>query len=153
MGADIYLESINNACREKWEPKFKAAIVKRNALPRDSKEAKAAQREADQAYNGMFSDGYFRDSYNGYGLFAQTKLSWWRDVVPMLRDGYLPIDQAQLLHARVAEAKLDLASARKVAMEQEEPSPRLEEYEVLRNKLLAILELSIKLGEPLCCSL
>jgi hypothetical protein len=154
MGADVYLESVSTKCKAKWEKRFKAAVTKRDSYPRGSAMADKLQEKVTEAYNGMYAEGYFRDCYNGYGLFAQTDISWWRDVVPMLNDGgYLPIDKAIELRKRVMNEKLNLASALKVAKEQKESPPKLETYESWRKELVDILTLSIEMGEPLFMSL
>jgi hypothetical protein len=157
MGADIYLESVNNACHSKWERKFDAAVAKRNQAVRGSALEKELQKKVDEAYNGMFGQGYFRDCYNGYGLFAQMSRSWWADVVPMLDDdNYLPINKVRELRDRVAAEPLNLASAKKVAREQKDKAPACgwkAHYESWRKELLDILDQSIALGEPLRCSL
>lgn len=153
MGADIYLESVNGACREAWEHVFKDAVKKRDASKTSAAKARW-QKKVEEAWLGMYAGGYFRDNYNGYGLFAQTQLSWWRDVIPMLNEeGYLPIDRAEELKAMVLAEKLDLSSARKVAAEQKEDPPTIQEYEGQRDELIKILDQSIALGEPLRCSL
>jgi hypothetical protein len=155
MGADVYLESVHNKTREKWERKFNAAVAKRDQSVEGSALAKEYQKEVSEAYDKMFSEGYFRDCYNGYGLFVNlsSRLSWWRDVVPMLDGGYLPLDKAAELRQEVINATIDLTSANAVAKRQQDQPPKIEDYEKFRQELVNILDLSLKLGEPLYMSL
>lgn len=157
MGADIYLRSVNDRCKAAWKSAFEAAVKERDRHPRGSAEAGAAQEKVSEAYSGMYAEGYFRDSYNSYGLFAQTELSWWRDVVPMLDDeGRLPLDRAAEFREMVASAKLDTSRAEQVAAAQKDDAPEggwVAYYERDRAALLALVDLSIKLGEPLEMSL
>ena len=153
MGADVYLESVSNRLREEWEPKFQAAVRARDALPKGS-DTKEAQKKVEDAYAGMYSDGYYRDSYNSYGLSSNLQgFSWWRDVVPLLEDGYLPLERVPEVRAMIAEAKIDLTSAREVARKQKDPAPKRADYEKARQDILALLDRSVELGEPLYMSL
>lgn len=154
MGADVYLNSVHKPAYDKFEPIFREAVRLRRAYKgTDTAKSKRLQAAVDKAYDGMYGSGYFRDNYNGYGLFAQLGLSWWRDVVPMLMDGQLPVECARSLRQRVADAPLDLTSAREVAKRQGDPEPTTAEYEEWRGRLLAILDRSIELEEPLEMSL
>jgi hypothetical protein len=176
MGADLYLSSVFDANKAKHEPAFKAAVAKRDALPRGSDAANLAQKEVNAAYNAMMGRGYFRDCYNSGGLFAQMSLSWWKDVVPMLDDeGNLPIPKArellervtaepltlgaipttdevqkvgQLFSALTANSGLTVEAGRDVPDETQRA-----EYEAWRDALVALLTESIMLNEPLYCSL
>lgn len=78
MGADIYLRSKSEACRAEWEPKFYAAVEARNACP-EGPERERLQEEVSAAYDAMYSQGYFRDSYNSTSLFWLLGLSWWEN--------------------------------------------------------------------------
>lgn len=153
MGADIYLQSEFENNNARWN----RAVAKRDQYPRGSAMYERLQRDVKVAYSRMYGVGYFRDSYNSYGLFAQTDLSWWQDVVPLLNeDGCLPIENARKLADMVRSAKLDLSAAERVAAEQKDAPP--EEgwevfYETERAQLLTLIERSIELGEPLECSL
>lgn len=142
MGADIYLESVHAPLEAKLRPVIRGE--------RSSDEAAIA------ALKRLYSlkSGYFRDNYNGYSLFAQLKLSWWLDIGQLLDDhNYLPVEAAKRVRKRIAEAALDLSPAQKVAAEQGDAPPLVEDYEKQRGELLMLLDWSIKLGEPLRCSL
>lgn len=154
MGADVYLRSIYEPNHAKHRAEFDKAVKAR-------KSGNGSQEAVSKAYDQMYSCGYFRDCYNSYGLFANLRdpdggtLSWWRDVSAKMLDGegQLSVANAKKLLARVRAAKIDLASARQVAKEQHDKPPTVEHYEQWRAELVTILEQSIKLGEPLDCSL
>ena len=95
MGADLYIEKLHQPLRQKYEPLFEAAVRRRDALPPKSRKARAAQKEVTRYYDLMYSQGYFRDSYNASNVLNRLGLSWWVDVKPLctpdrrLRDGPL----------------------------------------------------------------
>jgi hypothetical protein len=71
-------------------------------------------------------------------------------------ESMLPIDKARELRNLVASVAINPANARKVAKEQKDKAPKggwKRHYERDRAELLAILDRSIELGEPLYCSL
>lgn len=162
MGADLYLESINNKAREKWNPLFEAACRKRDALP-DGPEKDAAQREVTDIYCKMFSGnaGYFRDSYNGAGIAAQLGFSWWTDVIPMLdENGYLQPPKIQEFLDRIKDAKIrtptfaELKEAHcKVDNEDNTPESWRESWEKNKQELIAFLGMALDRNEPIFCSL
>lgn len=152
--ADVYLESETKECSRIWRDVFNAVVAARDLSPEGSEDEKELQKIVNTAYDHLYGRGYFRDTYNPYGLFAQLGLSWWQDVIPMLDDrGYLPIDRAKDLEKMVKEAPLCLNSAQRAAREQGDEEPTLESYEKRRQKLLSLLNSSIMFGEPLRMSL
>lgn len=153
MGADIYLMSAYEPIRQRWQPVFDAAVRERDRT-KDEFKRLIAQKAINDAYNAMYSaEGYFRDNYNEYGLFAQLGLSWWSDVLGLLDKGLLPICSAKHLRQHVAATPLDISPARLIAQKQGDPAPTEAEYERMRSDLLALLDQSIRLNEPLRCSL
>jgi hypothetical protein len=85
MGADIYLKSISDAARAKWEPRFNAACAARDIFAQEnpnsgnSRAYKKLQEAVGEAYDAMYpDDGYYRDSYNASSLFGVLGLSWWQ---------------------------------------------------------------------------
>lgn len=153
MGADIYLQSVHNSCMKEWRPKFYEYVQNRDATSNQETKAKWHEK-VEHAYTKMYEFGYFRDNYNSYGLFAQTSLSWWRDVLPMLdENGYLPISQAKKLKEMLLQESINLSAAQQTANEQNDKEPKIEHYEERRQRLIAILDQSIELNEPLLCSL
>jgi hypothetical protein len=158
MGADVYLESVNNKCKAEWEPKFKAAVMKRDQHPRGSATAEVYQREVSEAYENMYAAGYFRDNYNGYGMSSNLEgFSWWNDVGPLCNeDGYLPIDKISTVRTLLRNAKLNTSRAKEVCEQQKDNPPAGgwdTYYEKCREEFIALLDESELLGEPLRMSL
>ncbi len=95
MGADLYINSIQEKLRAKYDPLFNKAVAKRDELKRQGKtqEAEEAQKEVTKYYDLVNSEGYFRDSYNGTALMRylyltneegqEDSLSWWRDITTL----------------------------------------------------------------------
>lgn len=81
MGADLYIQSIFEENRKRYEPKFDGAVKRRDAAKASglNTEAEIQQKLASKYYALMYSDGYFRDSYNGTSLFRLLGMSWWKD--------------------------------------------------------------------------
>lgn len=152
MGADVYLRSVFDANKKKAEPKFKRAVAARDKAPKGPARDKAQER-VDAAFGELFGPGYFRDPYNGTTFLDKLDLSWWVDIVPRLNDGKLPIDQARWFINELRTRTLDDAKMLEVTA----PDSTLEEtrkfYEKDRADLIALLEKSIELDEPLDCSL
>ena len=114
MGADLYLHSVLDPRLEKWQPKFDAAVEKRDGLKEGTPEYKAAQEEVSRCYNRMYERGYFRDSYNPSCLLWRFGLSWWEHVGDLLDEDcrLTPEKAKQLLKLMYAqrsqfEASLD----------------------------------------------
>lgn len=84
MGADLYINKIHKECQTKYSPIFDAAVKLRDSLPKDSLAADRAQGEVEKAYDLLYSEGYFRDSYNESSLLWTLGLSWWQDVPKFL---------------------------------------------------------------------
>ncbi len=176
MGADIYLRSVNNAARAKWEPIFKAAVAKRDSFPRGSAEADAAQEAAEEAYEGLFGEGYFRDSYNATSLFGFLGISWWNAAGfgGQARDHAWSINgKAEMSVRSMTALRRYLADHGEITPEEatawrrerersafppcfEEPENGLdrwrEMFERKRHDLIALLDQAIALKEPLYCS-
>jgi hypothetical protein len=95
MGADLYIKSIQKETNAKYKPFFNLAVTNRNFYQKlgMTNLAEEAQKEVSKYYDLMYSEGYFRDSYNGSALFQylyltnpegkDETLSWWRDVIPL----------------------------------------------------------------------
>lgn len=154
MGADLYIESRISQAKDVWQPFFNRAVESRDSAT--SKEEKAFFQEAiDEAYNNLFpSNAYFRDSYNPSSLLDKLGLSWWADVIPMLEEGYLPIERAKeflmilenitLNEEKVLEAALDF---------QKSFEEMIKYFHEKKENLMNLLRESIELNEPIYCSL
>jgi hypothetical protein len=80
MGADLYIPKLRAPVEAEWQPKFEAAVAKRNAATDDDSRA-AAQKLVDEAYDHRWGgEHYFRDSYNNSSVMWRMGLSWWNDV-------------------------------------------------------------------------
>jgi hypothetical protein len=168
MGADVYLESVNNVTRAKYEPLFHAAAQKRDAAKTPAMQEKA-QKDVDKYYDAMYNGaGYYRDPYNPSAFLWLIGLSWWRDIGPMLDDhGYLPIAKAQEFLAKVEAEPITLerviahldeinAEAKKRGFGQGlegDPKGWFKRWAKDSEDLQALLRKSIELNEPLRCSL
>jgi hypothetical protein len=161
MGADVYLESVSNAARAQYKPLFNKAIARRNRA-KTKKTEDAAQAEVNRCWDMMYpADGYYRDAYNPSCFLAVINLSWWRDVIPMLDEGYLPIEKAKELLAmiEVVPVTLERVTAHLAVLNKEgnrienDPPGWLERWQKDQRDLCALLRKSIEVGEPLYCSL
>jgi hypothetical protein len=79
MGADLYIRKLYEPNRAKYEPLFDKWVKKRDEA-KTEKEKEKARAKTDLYYEKMYSDGYFRDSYNCTSLMWQYDLSWWSDM-------------------------------------------------------------------------
>jgi hypothetical protein len=149
MGADLYIRSVYEPNRARWEPEFEAAVRLRDSLPKDSPQRKAAQEEVNRRFEQMSSQGYFRDPYNDWDLLWKFRLSWWRDVIPMLdtEGGLSPKAAGQLL-ARLRDREATFEENLVELAPKEQRSFR-ERY----TELQQFLKQAIALGETVDCSL
>lgn len=149
MGADLYLQSQFGATHERWLKLFERAAARRDAVPDGSAEKQRLQRRVERCYHRMYSNGYFRDSYNDSNLLWRFGLSWWVDVIPMLnKDGELTPQRAQellsTLESRFDEFEQRLADA---------PSEQQRYFRKKWRQLRYFLTTAIKQGEAIACSL
>ena len=164
MGADIYLRSVSDAVRAEWQPKFSAAVAARDAKYRENDlrcpEDDPLQVEVTRCYDKLFSEGYFRDSYNSTSLFHLLGLSWWREdgidsqghmhppamlaLIAKLESKTIT-DEMMSEWARHADAKIEpegdnsIASWKKMFVDKQ-------------TRLIALLKRAVELNEPLYCS-
>jgi hypothetical protein len=149
MGADLYIQSLYQQHRERWQPKFEAAVKRRDSLPEDSPEREQAQKQVEDCFEQMLSQGYFRDPYNNSDLLWQFGLSWWTDVIPMLdEDGRLSVAGATKLLAMLTEREGVLEERVSAFSEKDEQYFR-DRYVELRQ----FLNQAVALGEAIDCSL
>lgn len=162
MGADLYIHEINRPLMQKYQPLFDQAVQLRNSFPRGSKEAEEAQKEVSKYYDLMYSEGYFRDSYNGSNVLNRLGLSWWQDVIPLCtEDKELKGNNLARFREMVATAELALPSKKELeeggAPVAEEGEDSLAEWHKYfaekRQELLAFLDQAIALNTAIYCSL
>jgi hypothetical protein len=110
----------------------------------------------------MYSDGYFRDSYNATNVLNLLGLSWWADVQPLCtKNQKLRHDKLRKFRDMVAGAKLALPSKEEIEKHSghvdaqgEDSLAEWHKYFVeKRNALLAFLDKAIELNSPVYCSL
>ena len=159
MGADLYLGSVFEKHRDKYQSKFYQWASRRDALQKAGKKQAAdkAQRQASKYFAKMYERGYFRDSYNRTSLLWLFDLSWWGDVLNVLTDEEGMMDTAaarrflRLLESREANFEANLG---KVELVDGQMRAEVESY--FRDKysgLKAFLCEAIKQQEPIECSL
>lgn len=167
MGADIYLRSVYELNAAKWRPAFDAAVAERDKYNKQCRRdlAEAAQKKVHEAYDKLFSVGYFRDSYNPSNFLWITGLSWWNDIIPRLNaNGELPLKQARWFRNRLAKEVITLdrvkkhIDAREAEHGQSYSHPIdyegwLKRWQEDQKELIALLDQSLALGERLDCSL
>jgi hypothetical protein len=162
MGADLYIEQIHKPLVEKYAPLLQAAVRRRDSLPRDSKEREQAQAEVEKYDELLYSDGYFRDSYNVTSVLWRLGLSWWQDVQPMCtRAGFLRSERLRRFREMVANAELRPATREELeeheATVEETGENSVEEwhkyYVERRQKLVTFLDQAIALRARILCSL
>ena len=162
MGADLYIEKVHHPLMQQYEPLFEAAVRRRDSLPLKSKEAQVAQREVTKYYDLMYSEGYFRDSYNATSVLWRLGLSWWADVTPLCtKNRKLRHDKLRQFRDMVANAKLEFPPKEEI----EKHSGKVDEqgenslaewhnyYAEKRAALLAFLDKAIEANSPVHCSL
>lgn len=127
MGADLYIKSVSEKMRAKYDPMFYAAVEKRNNLQRMGRKAEAdeVQKEVTKYYDLANSEGYFRDSYNGTALFQylyltdesgkEDTLSWWQDITPLQdKRGNIPVKNLEKFLTIILAAELRLPTKEKL---------------------------------------
>lgn len=162
MGADLYIEKLQQPLRQKYEPLFEAAVRERDALPPNSRKARAAQKVVTKYYDLMYSKGYFRDSYNVSNVLNRLGLSWWVDVKPLCtRDRKLCDEQLRKFRDMVASAKLSLPSRQELKKQggivEDTGANSLAAWHKYfareQTALLAFLNQAIELDSAIRCSL
>ncbi len=149
MGADLYINSLYEPQRARWERKFDAAVKHRDSLPTDSPHRAEAQVQVDHCFTQMRSQGYFRDPYNDWDVLWHFGLSWWDDVIPMLdEDCRLTTGAATRLVAMLTERE-GVFGERLSALSEEDAQYFRDRYVELRQ----FLNQAVGLDEAIECSL
>lgn len=149
MGADLYITPLYEKQRARWEPQFEEAARHRDSLTRDTKEYEQAQARVEEAYEKIYAQGYFRDSYNDSNLLWKFGLSWWNDIIPML-------DKEDRLWVQQAESLLKMLADREAVFEQNLDRMPVKEEMNFRSRyteLRDFLNEAIELDKPIDTSL
>lgn len=85
MGADLYLNTTYKRNSKRFEVKFNSAVMHRNAQT-DKEKEEELQKEVTKYYELMYSQGYYRDSYNDSNLLWQFGLDYWKTFKKLLND-------------------------------------------------------------------
>jgi hypothetical protein len=149
MGADLYIASLYERQRAKWEKRFERAVALRDRLTAGTEAHGRAQQRVERCFDRMRARGYFRDPYNSWDLLWQFRLSWWTDVIPML-------DAERYLSVEKAPALLTMLKEREPVFEEnlralKAPDARYfrEQYRTFRE----FLDEAVRLNEAVECSL
>lgn len=162
MGADLYIKAVHDPIVKKYQSLFDKAVRQRDALPKDSQEHDRAQQEVEKYYDLMYSEGYFRDSYNSTNVLWTLGLSWWRDVVPLLNEQReLTGDNLRWFRDRVAAGSQCLPTKEKLRERGvqvddtgENSLEACHQYFIeKRAELLRFLDMAIELQTGIRCSL
>lgn len=155
MGADMYIKSITEPARERYNPEFLELCRQRdNAKTNEEKEE--CQKKIWECWDRMLpEDGYFRDSYNKWNLLWQLGLSWWNDVDELLDDkGMLKPKEAEVFREMITSREVSNPPKNIDGAGWGEPMDKVYRYFVGRKtKLLCFLDKTIELGEPIYCSI
>jgi len=175
MGADLYIKQLHDPVVKKYGPLFEKAVAVRDhlkaegdRLPKKSEIGQRMRSLSDAAqelvtflFDGMYEQGYFRDSYNATSVLWRLGLSWWKDVIPLCDDKHnLAGENLHRLRDMVAQAELRLPTKEELKENGAEPDKDgngLEEwhnyYREKRETLLAFLNQAIELNTAVYCSL
>jgi hypothetical protein len=149
MGADLYINSLFESHHAEWERTFEAALKLREELADGGAAREQAQDEVSRCYEEMYSRGYFRDSYNDFDLLWQFKLSWWKDVIPLL-------DEHGRLSVSATRRLLKLLDMRQSIFDERLDELSADAQECFCKKRVRFrnfLNQAIALNEPIDCSL
>jgi hypothetical protein len=162
MGSDLYIRSIYNKNQKKYEPSFYRWVKKRDALDDkgDKDGAEKAQKKVHFYHELMYSEGYFRDSYNNSSLFQMMGLSWWVDMKSFIIDGQMSPEHARELKKLIAvrqtyfienlKDKAQEFSAKSVGESEKD----IKEYFIKKYFAFnTFLDCAIALNEPIDCSI
>lgn len=78
MGADLYIKEIHDKQKIKYSPLCDRWVVARTRAEEANNEAEVdkAQAKVTKYYDLMYSEGYYRDSYNNWNLLWQFDLDY-----------------------------------------------------------------------------
>lgn len=180
MGADLYIRSVVDAAKEKYQSLFEKAVEKRDEYMRlhpnaifdcgfgvsggeqVDKKLQKLQNEVDKFYKEMYPEnGYFRDSYNGSSLFWRIGLSWWSDIKPNAK-GCLSLTKlrkikkiVEELWANRAPLTEDYLKGQFCKVDDSENNVEAWEkfFEDKYKRFIAFIDIALKMKEPIEASL
>lgn len=162
MGADLYLESKHKACYDKYHALFMEAAAARDKPGITEKEKAEAQEKVSKYYNAMYSEGYFRDSYNSSSLLWQLDLSWWSDIIPLVnKKGYMAPTKMKKFKQMLLEKDISLDLGKEAKgkdwtfdnVSEKELKEWYDYFVEKKQELIDFIDTAIALKEPIRCSL
>ena len=149
MGADLYRDKIFKANYEKYEPKFEAAVKKRNEAVGEKLKDKY-QEQVSEYHNKMYEVGYYRDSYNDSNLLWQFGLDYWTWFAAFLnKEGELTPSKAKLVLATLRSLENKVFKPSITKLSEDDAKYFLEKYE----RFQAFLDGAIEAKEKIDCSI
>jgi hypothetical protein len=130
--------------QKKYGPKFEEFCRKRDTTTNGRKEY--YQEKVDEYFGRMYSEGYYRDSYNDSNLLWRLGLDYGEWFGSFL-------DSERLLHPEKAEVILQEAENRRHLLEEIEDTGDREYFEEKFEQFSELLRTAIRTGEPIQCSI
>ena len=164
MGADLYIDSIQDKLRGKYWPLFMDAVNRRDSFLQDHEERKIWQEKVEKYFAKMYSKGYFRDSYNATSLFDILDLSWWKitDDKNIYTNGFITLKGCKKILKMIETRKLPSRAAmekyllRNADIVVDDNKNSLKEWRKMfiqkKRNLINLLKTAIKLKEQVRCS-
>lgn len=154
MGADLYINSLYDKNRKKYEKKFNDACRKRDEA-KTEKEKEKCQKQVSKYYDAMFSEGYFRDSYNATSVLWALDMSWWGNKY-IDENGVMSAGAALDFLKDVKAAKLKLPTLEQLKENYADVSngvrPWHTYYRRKKKDLIEFLKKAVELQEDIHCS-
>jgi hypothetical protein len=170
MGADCYIQSIFDKNKKKYESQWDKAIKARNKateshVPQEL--MNVFDNRVEELWEKMYSEGYFRDSYNISCLFWHLGLSWWQLQLPFkkresvgcrakISKGLLSPKHAQILLEYVRQTPLPKFTKQYLkdkGFKTKDTQKELQEFfEKKKAEFEKFLERAIQLNEAIVCS-
>lgn len=161
MGADMYIQSLHKKCYDEWHKEFEFRVSLRDAET-DAIRKEQLQESVERAYDKMYAEGYFRDSYNSTNLLWQIGLSWWEDINKLVnKQGFISLRNIrkfkQMIETRpIPEFEMWKSTFDTQYITIDDKDNRLEDwYEYFKEKrenLLKFLQQALDLKEKINCS-
>lgn len=159
MGADLYINSVIERARKRYDPKWKFWSAKCRELREKGRDGSAehalALKKMHYYYRRLYpASGYFRDSYNDTSVLWIIGMSWWK-LEYIDKKGVISVRDCRRFLEEVKNNKVpkldwvEWVNGRKVEGKGEE----WEKYfEGKRRRLMWFLGQAIKLNEPIKAS-
>ena len=149
MGADLFISELFDAQVATWQGLFNEAIAERDKAKHDSEEYCKLQRRVWRYFRLMWSEGYFRDTYDDSSLLRKFQLSWSIDIAPRLdSDDCLSVEKTKEFLVELERLE-DIFNHSLVDMTARERRYFRRKYQ----RLSGFLNQAVSLNLPIVCSL